>query len=480
MTDKERRQRTRSGWAWLGAFTLAAVRVSLAAGAERPIESVLEEYIAESLRANLSLQRQDLSMEQSLRARDEARGRFLPQVSLEARATRADGGRTISFPVGDLLNPAYATLNELLVAQGRPPAFAAVENQEIRFLREEELQTYLRLTQPLYVPEISAALKARTALATAESAERESLARLLVRDVRTAYYGWSRAQQALAVVEASHALLKENLRVNERLHAAGSITRDQVLRAEAELLTVEQQRVEASKALDVSRSAFNFLLNRPLDTAIEAGELAEDLDSAPATLATLQRRALEQRAELRQLAATEEAAQAEIAGARARFKPAIAFAIESGAQGDEYGFDGEEDYTIASLNFTWNLFNGNQDRSRVAQARLQARSLALLQEETARQIELEVEQAHANLVAAVSALGAAEARQTAAREGFKIASRRRDAGAISQVEFLDARTTLTSAELNFTLTQFAALNRRAELTYALGEPAGLLSPEISP
>lgn len=463
-----------------GALVLLLVAPPPAAAQVRSLETVLEEYVAESLRGNLGLRRTDLSVEQSLRARDEARGRLLPQVSLEARALRAEGGRTISIPVGDLLNPVYASLNELLVAQGQPAAFGSVANQEIRFLREKEQQTYLRLTQPLYAPEISAALKASSARAGAESAARESVARLLVRDVRSAYYRWLQAQQALAVVEASHALLRENLRVNERLHAAGRITRDQVLRAEAELLTVEQQRVEASSALEVARSACNFLLNRPLETPLEAGAVAGDLDSAPPALTVLQRRALEQRAELRQLAASETAAAAELAAARARFKPAIALAIEAGAQGDQYSFDDEEDYTLASLNFSWNLFNGHQDRARTAQARLQARSVALQREEAARQIELEVEQAHANLLAAVSALGAAEARQSAAREGFKIASRRRDAGAISQVEFLDARTALTSAELNFTVTQFASLIRRAELAYALGDPAGLWSSESIP
>jgi outer membrane protein len=37
---------------------------------------------------------------------------------------------------------------------------------------------------------------------------------------------------------------------------------------------------------------------------------------------------------------------------------------------------------------------------------------------------------------------------------------------ISQVEFIDARSSLTSAELNLNVTRFAVLARQAELDYA--------------
>lgn len=37
------------------------------------------------------------------------RGMFLPSVSIEARYSRAGGGKIIEFPVGDLMNPVYGT-----------------------------------------------------------------------------------------------------------------------------------------------------------------------------------------------------------------------------------------------------------------------------------------------------------------------------------------------------------------------------------
>jgi outer membrane protein len=463
MDPRRHRQRSHR----FGIVIALLLGASSAVAQDRSLDALLADYVAQALESNLALERQDLSVEQSLAALDEARGRYLPQASIESRFLRAEGGRTIPLPLGDLLNPAYATLNELLVAQGRPAAFAPVANTEIAFLREQEQLTYVRLQQPLYVPAIRADVRARSALARSEEATRDTVARTLVRDVQVGYHNWLKTQQGLAIVVASRELLEENLRVNESLHANGKVTRDQVLRAQAELLEVEQQQVQASSALDIARSYFNFLLNRPLETEIERGAVGADRAALP-PLGELQERALTQRSELRQLDSLREAAEAQVAAATSRFKPNIALAFESGVQGEEYRFGSEHDYSIAALNFSWNIFNGNQDRARLAQARYAERAVGVQREETAQQIALGVEQAHADLRAALSALGTARARQEAAREAFKIAAKKRDAGVINQVEFLDARTTLTSAELNYTLTQFNLLTRRAELEFAVG------------
>jgi len=46
------------------------------------------------------------------------------------------------------------------------------------------------------------------------------------------------------------------------------------------------------------------------------------------------------------------------------------------------------------------------------------------------------------------------------------ASRKRDEGVINQVEFIDARSSLTGAELNLNVTRFDVLSRQAQLDYA--------------
>ena len=79
----------------------------------RPLAAVIDGYVREGLRSNLGLRVQSLEVERAAAALDAARARYLPEASFAARFTRAEGGRTIELPLGDALNPAYQTLNDL-------------------------------------------------------------------------------------------------------------------------------------------------------------------------------------------------------------------------------------------------------------------------------------------------------------------------------------------------------------------------------
>ncbi len=90
------------------------------AAAQVTVEDGLREVLDDALAANLELRAGAAAIEQRLAALDQARARYLPVLDVAARYSWADGGRTIEFPVGDLLNPVYATLDELLIASGQP------------------------------------------------------------------------------------------------------------------------------------------------------------------------------------------------------------------------------------------------------------------------------------------------------------------------------------------------------------------------
>ena len=160
------------------------------------------------------------------------------------------------------------------------------------------------------------------------------------------------------------------------------------------------------------------------------------------------------------------AADAQIGVARAALGPTLALGVDGGIQGEEYATGHGYNYSQASLQLSWKLFDGGANRAAVRAARALARRAAAQRDEIALQIQLEVQQALDRLDTAADSLATAEARSAAARAGFRIASRKRDEGMISQVEFIDARSTLTGAELNLNLTRFALLARQAELEYA--------------
>jgi outer membrane protein len=432
--------------------------------------------VAEALAANLELDVSAGTVQQRLAALDQARARYLPALDLASRYTRASGGRSIDVPVGDLLNPVYATLNQLTGTAG----FATIQNQQINFQRAHEQQSQLELTQPLYDARIGAGRAAAAAnLDVAESGQK-ALAGRIERDMRQAYYRWLSARAQLDIYTETLALANENARVNDSLFRNGKITRDLVYRAEADQLEVQQALLDARNGERLAQSYVNLLRNAPFSRELPSAPVADtDLARlrdalAPRSakpelaLADLQDSAVATRAELRQADATAMAAAAAEHLARAAFQPQLGFALDYGIQGEQYRFNSAEHFVLASVVLRFNLFSGGADRAGVAAARAAlhaARSARALQEQ---QVRFQVQQARQDLEAAQASLDTAAKRADAASAAFRIAERKRDLGQINQAEFIDARRALTDARLNLNITRFGALGDLAELQYALG------------
>jgi outer membrane protein TolC len=261
-------------------------------------------------------------------------------------------------------------------------------------------------------------------------------------------------------------LLRENLRVNQSLFDNGKITEDQVLRAKTELLAVDQRLRETQNLATQAQSFFNFLLNRDLLAGIEVSSPPTAPPGQGGALEQLWSSALNRRPEVARVDELRKAAEEQTRIARKQKWPTLSLGVDAGSQGVDYRFGDGYNFSVASLVFTWRLFDGGGDEARVRQARAAERQVVLRQEEIAQQIRLEVQQAFDRLTTARDSLATAAARADAARAAFRIASRKRDEGVISQVEFIDARSALTGAELNHNVTRFDVLARHAELEYA--------------
>src|SRR3984957_4542377 len=450
------------------------------------VEEAVDTLVADALTANLELDGASAGVAERLAALDQARARYLPSLDFSARYSAADGGRTVDFPVGDLLNPVYATLNQL----SGSARFAPVANQEINFQRTREQDTKVSFSQPLYDPRISSARAAAQSQYESAAAARAALAGRIERDMREAYYRWLQARAQIGIFDATLELAAENRRVNESLFKNGKITRDLVYRAEADQLEVEQSQLGARNAARLAQSYVNLLRNAPFErelpvTAVDDPDIerlragfASRTAQPQLALAPLQDTAVRQRAELRQLDAIAAAAQAGEQLARAAFKPRLAVAVDAGTQGETYGFGSDDRYVLASLVLRFNLFSGGGDQAAVASARAVEREAQASRTAQEQSIRFEVQQALQDLQLNEASLSTASKRVEAAAGAFRIASRKRDLGQINQAEFIDSRRALTDAQLNLNVTRFAALSSLAELEYALGAGARMPPPEV--
>ena len=411
----------------------------------------LDPYITEALQNNYSIRQQRLAAEKTDAAVRQARGLFLPSATLDARYSETHG----VMNVGDLVNPAYAALNQLTGTNAFPTNIDA----RLPFAQE----TRVRVAQPLFNASILANYQVNKSVASIEEANTGRSARQLAADVQMAYVNYARAARVHELYVNTHALVSENVRVNERLLANGKVTPAALHRAIAERSDIEQQVAQAQQNQSAAARYFNFLLGRaptdvlaPLPDSLLVVDLTISADDAV-------RSALGRREELRQAAGGIKVAQAQEKLARSSYLPSVALAVDYGVQGNEYHFNSKSDVAVASLVFSWNVFNGGQDVARRQQASIEVERGELRRTEIEHQIEMQVRQAYDAVTVARRALQAAADRLSAARRSYELVSRRHAEGMAAQIEYIDARTALTNAELNSILTQYSFAANYIEL-----------------
>jgi outer membrane protein TolC len=459
---------------------LFAASVAATPAAEAPaVERVADALVAEALESNLGLTAVQAGVDQRLAALDVARARFLPTLDLLLRYSQADGGREIEFPVGDLLNPVYASLNALLAASGQPAPFTPIANQSFSFLREREQDSVLRLSQPLYDARIAAARRQASYGYDAARYGLEAYRLQLERDVRQAYYRWLASRETVEILAATLELARENERVNDSLHRNGKVTRDLVLRAEADRLQTDQLLTRARATESLARRYVNLLCNAPLARELESAAVTDaDLPRLAARIprptgtaaAALQFEdaAVERRAELRQLEASVAAAGESERIAKAAFKPQLALAVDTGTQGSDWDYGDQDPYVMASVIVRFNLLNGGADRASVRAARARSAELMAGRALAEQQIRIQVHEALSDLEVAEASLTTASRRADAAAAAFAIIAKKRDLGQVSPAEYLDAQRALTAARLNGNVTRYEALAALAQVEYAIG------------
>jgi outer membrane protein TolC len=328
--------------------------------------------------------------------------------------------------------------------------------------------------QPIYDPRLSAEKSGASHAWEASRHGLEAYRLRLTRDVRQAYYRWLATRASIGVLEATAGLAKENERVNGSLYRNGKVTKDLLLSAEAEHLEIAQQLLRARAAEDLARRYLNLLCNAPLDREPEAPAVTDaDLPRMalhmPAVRGiALEERAVDRRAELRELDSGIAAAGAAERAARAAFKPQVAFAVDAGTQGEEWDYSVEDSYVLASVILRFNLFNGGGDRAAIREARARSAGLEAGRELAERQIRIEVQEAITDLEVAEASLETAARRVEAADAAYAIVAKKRDLGQVSSAEYLDAQRALTQARLNGNVTRFQALGALAQVEYAIG------------
>jgi len=436
--------------------------------------SVLDDYIKTGLENNLQLRKKDLSYEKNLAALREAKGYFLPGFSFNARYTIANGGRTLEFPVGQMLNPVLQNISALNTSMAalNPlfpviPPYPPIEDLSVTFYRPTEHETKFSLMQPLYNPAIYYNYKIKNVETGIGLIDLEISRRNLVKQITDAYYDYLKSYENNRLAAELVALARENLRVCNSLFSNDKVTRDIVYRAEADLSGALMKQAEASGTLNSASAMFNFVLNRDLrEPVIRDTTVFVTLPPAPVGESIEESAA--RRPEIALLDSWLEANKYYISLTRSELLPVVAGVADYGFQGETYQFDSSHDYMLASVVLRWNIFSGNTNRAKTSQALLDREMLETGKEELHKQIELQIITSFYNMQTSFEAAEAAAAGLTPAIAGYNLTKALFREGLSSYIELMDAQTTMMRAKMLMLGSQYQFMKDKIAFDIATG------------
>lgn len=433
----------------------------------------LKGYIDNALENNIALQQKNLSYQRSLQALKEAKGLFFPKITFNARYSMAQGGRTIDFPIGDLMNPVYENLNLIndLASDANPgypdiPAYPNLENISTNFLRTREQETTIRAAMPLFNASIIQNQRIQENLSETERIGVEVYKRELVKEVKIAYFNYAKAVQAVALFENTMDLVNENLRTSESLYRNHKVTIDEVYTAQAQIKSVEQNLANAQKDKKIAQAYFNFLLNEEFETAI-----ALDIDRidpiAVSKQENLVKTAQQNREEVQQMNHYLAVSDSKIKLNKGNNLPNVNLAVDYGVQGRDYNLDSNSDFVMGSVVMSWNLFD-RSNKPKVQQARIEKEELNRQKLEIQRQVGLQTISALHELEASGKQIELVEAQVKALAQAYKLVNKKYSLGQANQVALTDARTQLTNAQQQLIIARYDFQIKQAELERAAG------------
>ncbi len=432
----------------------------------QPAPAILDGYVREGLQRNLALQQEVLDVRRVSEALAQAKALFYPRVTFNPTYSLAAGGRSINFPVGDLLNPAYASLNKLTGTSQFP---TNIENVNQLLAPNNFHDTKFTVSYAIYNTDIQYNYLIQKQLLSAQQARQRVVENELRYTIETAYVQYLQTLDALQIYQNARSILTGLVRLNQKLVANNVATKDIVSSAEYEVSKLDQQLAVGERNRETARAYFNFLLNHDLHQAIDVDSALVKTAPAPVeTLPALTETALRSRQEISQLTSSLEAARTSIKLNEASMnRPNISVGGNTGFQGYGYTFQGQA-YLVAQVSLSWDLFKGYEKQSKARQARIQADALTTRLSEVQQQIALQVLQAQADFDAAGANLTATQQGSTAAGATFRVLDSRYRNGQALLIEWLKAQNDQTTAQIQQSLAHFDRLIKLAALHRAVG------------
>ncbi|MNX40160.1 Outer membrane efflux protein [compost metagenome] len=418
-------------------------------------QSRLDSYIQTGLKNNEIIKQHNFDINKSMYALKEARSLFYPTVSLNGSYTKAEGGRTIDIPIGDMLNPVYNTLNQITNSN----AFPALENQSVLINPDNFYDAKIHTTMPLLNYEIIYNERIKNQQTSLQKIELEIYQRELVKEIKIAYYKYLQSVEGIKIYQDALALVKENQRVNQSLFKNDKINRTAVLRSDNEVIRIQANLETAKQTSNNAKSYFNFLLNEKLDTAIETDQ-SEALPIEALSENT------QNREELQKLTQVKEINDNVSKLTQSYWFPKVNGFADFGIQDFDFEVNKQSRYYFAGLGLEWNIFSGNKNKFKLKQVEEDNKKINSQIDNVKQQLLLQFQVSRNNLKSALEQFYADKNQKESSKKYNDDITKLYKEGQAIYIELLDAQNQWVNAQLNTNIALYNSWIAFAELERA--------------
>ena len=334
----------------------------------------------------------------------------------------------------------------------------------------------IQITQSIYEGgRLHAAIQAADATRKQAVAQYGSTVADTLLSVRLAYYDILLAAQQITVHEASVKLLEKELEDQHRRFDAGTVPHFNVLRAEVAVANERPNLIHARNQYRIAKNNLSNLLGYNLPRDIWENiplHLTDTFDTRPweVVLPDAIQQALQNRTELLALRQQVQLQKLNIVNAKAGYKPSLSVFAGYNWFNSSFNTDTADklDGWNAGVEMNWNIFDGALTHGKIMQANAQYDRARTDLDDQSRQIELAVRTAYSEFIEARETLESQEKVQEEAEEALREARARAEAGSGTQLDVLDAETSLTQARTTQIQAEHDYVSARARLERAIG------------
>lgn len=270
----------------------------------------------------------------------------------------------------------------------------------------------------------------------------------IILDTKTAYINYLDKENALDTFLSAYTLFQEQYEDSKNRYNQGLIAKNDLLQVQVNMSGAKQNVVKAKG--DVRIAKYN--LSNILGGKDLSNENIEKLDEKKLLIKKYDKELLKNRSEIQALKMNIESIKEQKKSSKSGYYPKVNASLSHNKYYEDINTN--EDQNIASINASWNLYNGGFDKSqsRIYQTRLLKAKSQLVK--TNLDIKLQYENASSDLEVAIDNLETADLSLELSLENYDIVKNRFAEGISTSTDLSDANFLLTQARQNHSRAYF--------------------------